>query len=251
MRDFRVVVLALGLAALWTGAANAGNLVVNGGFEGPPEFAFGDSAYRSKERFSEIKPFGWQGGDKLTFLSAPSFATVIDSTALSVWTEPAATSPDGGYFVMADGDPVYSDAFYQTLNNLTIGQTYAVSFYQAAGQNSDKVGPTWEEWKVGFGDHYQSSRTMYTPSKGIHPWEKQVLFFVADAVSEKLSFLAVGGPGGGPETGLPPVSFLDGVYVSAVPEPNSFLISASGIAGLVCLSIWRRRRIAATSSASA
>ena len=52
----------------------AGNLVTNGGFEGPPsQPAYGDHNYHSKERFSEIKPYGWSGGNNLTYLSFPGF----------------------------------------------------------------------------------------------------------------------------------------------------------------------------------
>lgn len=228
---------------LWLGSpALAGNLVVNGNFEGP----FGDPNYHCKERFTDIKPYGWFGGDKLTYLSAPNFATVVDNNGgLAVWKQPAATSPDGGRFVMADGDPTYSDTFYQVINGLTVGQTYVISFYQAAGQNRDKTGATWEQWKVGLGDQYQYSDLMETPSQGTHPWERQTLYFVAESVSANLSFLAYGGPGGGPMGGLPPVSFLDGVSMrpASVPEPGALLTTALGISGMYGIRFWRRRTV--------
>lgn len=228
------LIAMIGMVINFGVSASGANLIINGDFEGP----FGDPNYHCKERFSDIEPAGWLGGDRLTYLSRPNFATVVDCNGgLAVWQQPGITSPNGGLFVMADADPTYSDTIYQIIDGLTVGQTYAITFYQAAGQNRDRVGATWEQWKVGLGDQYQYSRLMQTPSKGMHPWERQTLYFVANAVAEKLSFLAYGGPGGGPIGGLPPVSFLDGITVESVPlpEPSSLLLSGLGFAGLYTL----------------
>ena len=140
---------------------------------------------------------------------------------------------------MADGDPNFSDPIYQTLNNLVVGQNYRVSFYQASGQNQDRVGPTFEQWKVTLGDSTQYSKVMNTAPKGTTPWEYQVLEFTATSATEKLSFLAYGGPGG-----APPVSFLDGVNVSPVPEPSTIALSAVGLLGYAGLCLRRRWRSA-------
>src|ERR1700683_3813281 len=43
-----------------------------------------------------------------------------------------ANSPDGGNMVAADGDPLFSAAFSQTITGLTVGGSYSLSFYQAA-----------------------------------------------------------------------------------------------------------------------
>jgi hypothetical protein len=49
-----------------------------------------------------------------------------------------------------------------------------------------------------------------------------------------LTFLAVGTPGG-----APPISFLDGVSLTAVPEPASWALMLAGF-GLVGLAARRR-----------
>ena len=225
------------------------NLLTNPGFDGP----YGDQNYHLKERFSEIKPQGWSGGDKLTYLCMstipstggpvdPSIDTVDIGGGLQVWTSPG-PAPDGGNYVIGDADPMYSDTFYQTISNLTIGQQYTVTFFQAAGQNIEKSGATWEQWKVGFGlgdqTQYQYSDLMNTPSHGAHPWEGQTLVFTANSTSATVSFLAVGGPGG-----LPPVSYLDSVSVDAVPEPSSLAMSALGLIGLAVLRQRRKAKLA-------
>ena len=120
-----IAVISASLNAL--GVVQAGNLVTNGGFDGP----YGNANFHIKQRFDEIRPHGWSGGDKLTYLCFPGSATVVDNNGgLAVWTSPATQSPAGGNFVMADGDPNFSDAIYQTVNNLVVGQDYLVSFYQ-------------------------------------------------------------------------------------------------------------------------
>jgi hypothetical protein len=212
--------LLLGMSAF----VQAANLVTNGSFDE----GFGDPNYSLKERFSDIKPVGWSGGDALTEIVAPGFAD--NGVAPSVYGPFPTTSPDGGNFVMANGDPPYRDAFYQTLNGLTVGQTYAVSFYQAAGQDLGKTGPTTERWLVSFGNTTQASDTFHLEQAGVGQWEAQTLYFQADATSNVLTFLADGTP-----HGAPPISFLDGVSVDAVPEPSSLALSMLGAIGFAAL----------------
>jgi len=148
------------------------------------------------------------------------------------------TSPAGGNFVEADGDPSYSGAIYQTISGLTAGAQYVVSFYQAAGQQLDFTGPTTEQWSVSLGGSAQLSSLFSLPQGGVGPWNKQSLTFTADGASDVLSFLAVGTPGG-----APPISFLDGVTVdAAVPEPSAWTLMILGAVGLGA--VMRRRRVA-------
>lgn len=223
------------LALIGVQPAWAGNLVVNGNFDSFENFI------HLTQRFNEIKPVGWYDGDKLTYIASDFSSTVVDNNGgLAVWKSPG-ESPAGGYFVMAsadqttypDGSLAFSDTIIQTLNNLIIGKTYNVSFYQAGGTNVQSDVATVQQWRVGFGNQYQSSEAMNAPAKGVTAWGKQTLSFVADSKSVPLSFLAFGSPS--TNDGAPPVAFLDGVSVYAVPEPSSLLLSGLGLAGLAAL----------------
>jgi hypothetical protein len=143
------------------------------------------------------------------------------------------TSPDGGNFVAADG--AYEQGLIsQTMNGLTPGVTYYVNFYQAGAQQQGYNGATTDRFEVFFGSQSAYSALMTNPSHGFQPWEQQTLSFTATAASEVLSFLAVGTP-----NGVPPFSLLDGVSVTAAPEPAyAGLIGA----GLLVLGLLRRRR---------
>jgi PEP-CTERM motif len=216
------IALALGLAH----PAQA-NLVVNGGFEVytglPPETGF-----------PSVNPTGWTSGGGLTWIDAPGTATL--GPGIPVYAGFPNTSPQGGNFVEADGDPRFSQPFYQTINGLSAGHSYTVSFYQASGQQQGFTGATTEYWQVSLGSQTLNSPTMNTPSAGDTLWQLQSLTFVASAATEALTFLAVGAPA------LPPIAFLDGVSMtaaSAVPEPASLSLFGIAVVGLGVA--WRRR----------
>ena len=61
--------------------------------------------------------------------------------------------------------------------------------------------------------------------------------FTAGATSEMLSFLAVGTPA----NNLPPFALLDGVTLTAVPEPSTWAMMLVGFSGLG-YAAYRRRR---------
>ena len=223
----RMKSLALGLAALgaMTAAAHAGNLVTNGGFE--------QTVNSGKQGFfGDVT--GWSGGGGLTFLDTPG--TADDGSYLSVYGPFPTTSPALGNFVEADGDPSYSSAIYQTISGLTAGQTYDVSFWQAAGQQVGFTGPTTERWSVLLGSQTQLSTLFSLPQAGVGPWELQNMTFTASSTSEVLSFLAVGTP-----NGAPPISFLDGVTLNAAPEPATWAMMILGLGGLGGIARSRRR----------
>ena len=230
--------LGLGLASslafvvIGAAAASAANLVANGSFE--------LTSLTDKGGFAG-NVANWGGGGGLTFLDFPGTAD-DPSKYLTVYGPFPATSPDGGNFVEADGDPNYSGVFYQSISGLTLGQTYKVDFYQAAGQQLGFTGPTTERWQVSLGGQSQLSSLFSLPEGGVGPWQQQSMTFTWDGASDILAFVALGTPGG-----APPISFLDGVSITAVPEPAAWTLMLIGLGGLGALA--RRRRSAAVIAA--
>jgi len=231
-----VFAVGLGMCASVEGS----NLLINGGFNGP----VGNPNYTLKQRFMDIRPQGWSGGDKLVYLCIPgipgsgdpSTDTVFDNNGgLATWETPG-PSPDGGNYVISHCDPRYRDSIYQTVNNLTIGQVYTLTFTQASGQNVGYSGPTWQQWIVDFGGQIRYSDVMVTPAQGSIPWRLQTLTFTATAKTQTLTFLANGGDvvDGKLKIGsdLAPIAYLDAVNLDVVPEPGSLALSCLGIFGV-------------------
>jgi hypothetical protein len=152
-------------------------------------------------------------------------------------------SADGsGWFVAADG-AYQVGTISQTLNNLIIGQTYNLTFYQAAGQQQGKTGATTDRWAVNLGGTFTASQSrtsgtfsggttklstlMNLPSQAkVTSWQQQNMTFTAAATSQLLSFLAVGTP-----EGQPPFALLSGVSVNSVTVPEPFTIIGTLIGG--------------------
>jgi len=173
---------------------------------------------------------GWTGG----------------TTNLQMFALPGA-SPDGGNYVLMDGDPKYSGTLSQTLTGLIVGKVYSLSFYQSAGQQTGNSGNSTDFWKVTFtkagggatyntfGSASQNAITVTSASTTSPGWQQVTYTFTASATSEVLNFLSVGA------SGVPPYLFLDGVDVevaSSVPEPGTLSLL---LAGLMALPLARRR----------
>lgn len=222
--------------------AFAQDLVQNGGFESTPgnttSFPMGLGTG------GPYAPADWTfsayGGDPIGCVTFPS-STLSQTNACgpnyaTLW--PGWTlSPDGGNFVLIDGDPNFAGILSQQVN-VAGGQLYDVSFDQAASQFMNHNGATTEQWEVCLDTQCQYSALMHNPNHGFVPWESQTLTFTATTTgSETLSFLAVGTPGG-----EPPVVLLDGVSMEAAstaPEPGTLMLM---IGGLGALGAFRSRR---------
>lgn len=214
--------------------ASAANLVTNGNFSNATSFN------GTKENLDTAGLSNWTIGtpNRLGFLVAPGQAHSNDY--LSVYPGFPTNSPDGGNFVMIDGDPSYSTSISQTITGLVVGQQYLLTFYQAAGQQDTFKGPTTEWWQVTFGSQVQTSDVFSLPQGGTGPWQAQSMTFTASSTSQLLSFLAKGTP-----NGAPPIAFLDGVSMQAVPEPSSIALAALGLVGVIGGQLRRSRRASA------
>jgi hypothetical protein len=136
------------------------------------------------------------------------------------------SSPDGGNYIIADGDPAYSGTLSQTVTGLTVGQAYVLSFYWATAEFAPLSTPsaTTEAWDVSFGSQAQATQTRTTAAKGFDPWLPVSMTFAATSTSQVLSFLAAGSP-----SGEPPALLLDGVSLVAAPEPSTLAVYATGL----------------------
>ena len=107
--------------------------------------------------------------------------------------------------------------------------------HKDAAQQSGFNGATTEKWQVSFGSNTQNSTLMNNLSHGSVGWNQQSLTFTAQSATDVLSFVAVGTP-----NGVPPFVLLDGVTVSATPEPATFALIGLGLIGLPMLGRFRR-----------
>jgi hypothetical protein len=223
-------VLTAGL--LLAGAASASpNLVANGGFE--TSGGNGQLAYNTTAA-------GWSVpalNNSYVFLYAPGTADSSGAGGeygnVSLWgpgngvANGFTLSPDGGNFVASD--PSFQNgAISQTVNGLTAGKSYAVTFDWAGAQQTGFRGPTTEGWQVSLGSQTQSTTDVAIPDQGFSGWMTTSFTFKADGSSDVLSFLATGGPNGS----VPPFALLDGVSLTAVPEPATWAIMLVGFGGM-------------------
>jgi len=211
-RKFTIIVIpAIAFVLLASGLARA-NLVTNGGFE-----LYTGSA--PKDYFTNVLPTDWTGG-LFDFIDAPGTADNV-AYVLPVYPGFPATSPQGGNFVQSDSTTNFALPITQTISGLTVGQSYNLSFYQAAGQALGNTGATTDQWEVSLGSDTQFSSLMSIPQGGTFPWQSQTMTFNASSTSELLSFIAIG------SGGVPPQIFLDGVDMeTTVPEPSALMLLA-------------------------
>ncbi len=225
-----------------------------------------------KNYFVNVDPTGWTGGNGLIFIDAPGTSNTSSTTAcgptyLQTYGCPTTLAIPGGYNeVEADGNPTYESGFNYEVTGLTVGQTYTLSFYQAASQQTTFSGATTNQWIValgtsgltdcagclGGGNSFYSdadpdasivpTTLMSVPSEGLQDWEFVSVNLTADATSDLLSFLAWGDNGN--TANLPPMIFLAGVNspsgLNQTPEPATLSLMALGLIAIGA-SVWRMR----------
>jgi hypothetical protein len=180
-----------------------------------------------------------------------SVANVTGADAISRWPSEQqrmnanfnALSPDGGAFMILDGDPGFAGPLQQVINGLTVGGQYALNFYWAGGELSNRTGFVSDQLHVTFGGDTQDTAKYFNTAAVNAPgsfsgWSLVTMTFTAHSTSQVLSFLSDGAPGGN----LPPVALLDGVSLVGVPEPADWTLLLVGFFGLGAAI--RRRRVA-------
>lgn len=183
-------------------------------------------------------------------VGAPSIYTAGSGQNVKIWgpgngvNNGFTGSPDGGYFMVLDGDYGKS-SLSQTISGLTLGQQYELSFQWAIGQLEGTFGDYWAQVDVSFGSESMSTGLTPVASQGFRAWETLTHTFTATSNSQTLTFTPSG------PSGLPPVVMLDGISLNAVPvpEPSTYLLGGMATLILGFLS-WKKqnrkaRRLAA------
>ena len=111
---------------------------------------------------------------------------------LNVATGQTVESPTGnsGWFLQMDGDTRFGASLTQQINNLTSGQDYIVSFYQAGATingGSFYNRATYNQFRVYFGSNFStfqtSDRMDLAVQEDVQPWSQQTMIFTASAAT--------------------------------------------------------------------
>jgi hypothetical protein len=175
---------------------------------------------------------------------------------LPLWGSSADGSPAGNYFYGVDST-FQPSALSQAISGLTVGDEYTLTFDYAAAQQYLYSGYTTDQWVVTLGSQtIAMTPTIDLTSNGFSGWltESVTFTYEGDGPNPNLltfvdngmggcnsSFLdcAINNPGA---SGSPPFSLLDGVSLTAVPEPSTWAMMLLGFAGLGYAGMRNRRR---------
>lgn len=242
MRFVHAAAGALAALALSAGVASTSlaqvNLVQNGGFEltngGGTVPGYGTPGYGSPP----LVLTDWSNSGYNFLFNETNAATGVYGSdgLLALWApgngsfNGLGASPDGGNFWAADG-AYQQGPLSQTINGLTVGHTYALSFYYGGAQQLNFNGATTEAFSVSLGADTQNTTVLNNASHGFTGWMSQTFDYTASSTSEVLSFLAVGTP-----NGVPPFTLLDGVtlYDTSPPPPPSPSTPEPGSVASLC-----------------
>jgi hypothetical protein len=252
----------LALAPLLSTGAQAANLVQNGGFETntlpapnptlTPSNASGAEIDSNWHYTGDLTDWSSTGGSTYNVLFFGNVANAKSIDADTRFTSGEAQhlnsnfdslSPNGGNFMGLDGDPAANGSLEQTIGGLTVGDKYKLSFYWAGTELSNRTGYNSIQLTGSLGgDAFMTPAYLNTATTPGDPgsfsgWMLSNFTFTANASSELLSFLAVGTPA----ANLPPFALLDGVSLTAVPEPSTWAMMLVGFGGLGYAAFRRRR----------
>jgi hypothetical protein len=254
MKNSEYTKLAAGLTAIGMSLVASGAWAANlPGLENQNFTQYTGTA--PKGSFTSVDPVGWTGGSGLIFIASPhNGQSAAAPIYLTTYANPVGNIP--GNYVEADGNPIYESGFNYTVSGLTVGETYTLSFYQGASQQTTFHGDTTNQWIVALttvdsgglkvsingdqGSYFSTdpnasiaaSQLMNVPTGTAVGWEFVSVDLKADAPTELLSFLAWGDNGS--TVNLPPMAFLSGVDSpnGLVPEPSTWAMMILGFVGL-------------------
>ncbi len=215
--------LACAVTLLLAGAtAHATDLVQNGDFSS--NTGLGQLGYNGVSATDWTNPY-----PQYNFLfssSAPTGTVNGQYGGLSLIN--VSTPPAGADFIGADAD-FQTGPIQQTINGLKVGDSYDLTFYWAASQQTGFTGPTTQQFNVSLGAQTNSTPVYNLPSQTFSGWMFQSMDFTATSNSEVLSFLAQGNPQVPPFTLLTDVSMQDTTPNPSVPEPETLPLLLTGL----------------------
>lgn len=231
MRTKRIL-LSCSVAAMFGASfANAVPLIANGTFELTTNGTNRQLSSSPIEADNRSTLSGWTSSNG----NDGGYNFVLDT---GIITTSASAIGLKAYTATADHGQVFaSDALYypgvlsQTVNGLTPGASYLLSFDYAMGQQAGFNGKNLDNyWQVAFGGATLKSGKLSLEDGGFTGWQSATMQFTATSASQVLSFLAVGS-----SPGAPPFMLLDNVAMeSAVPEPSTLsLLGGAVLAGLL------------------